>query len=247
VNGASPLTPAGRQDGLAVEVRDLSFRYPDGTPALDQVSLQVARGERLALVGPNGAGKSTLLLHLNGLLQGRGLVRICGLTVEKRNLRAVRQKVGLVFQNPEDQLFCPTRRAEVSFGPRNLGLAEDEVGARVRRSMGLVGLAGCEDRLTHRLSWGEKKRAALAAVLALGAEILVVDEPAAFLDGRGRRELIALLKDLGGTQIIATHDLALVEALCERVLVLSRGRIVAERTPRELCRDAALLEAHGLA
>jgi len=112
---------------------------------------------------------------------------------------------------------------------------------------GLVGLAGCEDRLTHRLSWGEKKRAALAAVLALGAEILVVDEPAAFLDGRGRRELIALLKDLGGTQIIATHDLALVEALCERVLVLSRGRIVAERTPRELCRDAALLEAHGLA
>ena len=233
-------------DPAAVEVEGLSFRYPDGTPALDRLSFTVCAGERVALVGANGAGKSTVLLHLNGLLEGQGRVTVCGLPVERKNFRAVRQKVGLVFQNPDDQLFCPTVYEDVAFGPRNLDLPEEQVRTRVGESLAAVGLAGFEGRSAYHLSFGQKRRAALATVLALRAELLALDEPTSFLDPKGRRQFIRLLRELGGTQIVATHDFGLVEALCDRVLVLDGGKLVAQGAPASLLRDHVLLEKHGL-
>jgi cobalt/nickel transport system ATP-binding protein len=233
-------------DPAAVEVEGLSFRYPDGTPALDRVSFTVRAGERVALVGANGAGKSTVLLHLNGLLEGQGRVTVCGLPVERKSFRAVRQKVGLVFQNPDDQLFCPTVYEDVAFGPRNLDLPEEQVRTRVAESLAAVGLAGFEGRSAYHLSFGQKRRAALATVLALRAELLALDEPTSFLDPKGRRQFTRLLQELGGTQIVATHDFGLVETLCDRVLVLDGGKLVAQGAPARLLRDHALLEKHGL-
>jgi cobalt transport protein ATP-binding subunit len=230
----------------ALLVEDLTFRYPDGTAALAGVSFTLAPGEKLALLGPNGAGKSTLLLHLNGLLRGTGRIVVGGLPLTDGNLKEVRRKVGLVFQSPDDQLFCPTVFDDVAFGPRNLGLPEEEARERATRSLAAVGLAGQEQRSAYHLSWGEKKRAALATVLSLEPEVLALDEPVAFLDPRGRRELLELLRRLGGTQLVATHDLPLAEALCTRGVVLSRGRVAAEGPVAELRADRALLEAHGL-
>jgi len=231
----------------AVEVERLSFRYPDGTQALNAASLTIREGEKVALMGPNGAGKSTLLLHLNGLLQGEGRVLVMGLPLEPRNLKSIRRKVGLVFQNPDDQLFCPNLYDDVAFGPRNLGLAEEEVRARVGRSLAAVGLSGLDGRMAYHLSWGEKRRAAIATVLALGAEILALDEPTAYLDAAGRRDLVRCLKRIGGTQILATHSFGLVEELCERVVVMVEGRVVAEGTPEAIRSQRDAAERYGLA
>jgi cobalt/nickel transport system ATP-binding protein len=230
----------------AVQIEALSYSYPDGSPALREISLTLAHGERVALVGANGAGKSTLLLHLNGILLS-GSVTICGLPVVKRNLKAIRQKVGLVFQNPDDQLFCPTIFEDVAFGPRNLQLPEHEVRRRVEAALRAVGLADSGGRSAFHLSIGEKKRAALATVLAMQPEILVLDEPTSNLDPRGRREIIQVLRDLGGTQLIATHNLDLVRALCTRVLVMRAGRIVADGAPRTVLADEEFLKANDLA
>ena len=230
----------------AVEVKALSYSYPDGTPALQGVSLKVAKGERVALIGANGAGKSTLLLHLNGILQSSA-VAVGGLPASGANLARIRQSAGLAFQNPDDQLFCPTVFEDVAFGPRNLRLAAAEVEARVRESLGAVGLAGCEKRSAFHLSIGQKRRAALATVLALRPEILMLDEPSSHLDPRGRRELGGLLKRIGGTQLIATHDLELAVELCTRAIVLEKGRVLTEGEPAKLLRDSAFLQAHGLA
>lgn len=234
----------------AVEVHGLSYRYADGTTALQEVSFSVAEGERLGLIGPNGAGKSTLLLHLNGLLPERSsstpTVHIFGTPVAAPHLEAIRAQVGLLFQDPDDQLFCPTVWEDVAFGPQQLGVRGAELTARVARAMSQVGLAGFEDRLPHHLSRGEKRRACLAGLLACEARVLALDEPTTALDPRGRRELIGLLKDLPIAQIIATHDLEFVVETCPRVLLLDKGKIVAQGPTAEILNDEPLMLAHGL-
>ena len=231
---------------LAIELKALSFSYPDGSKALQNISLAIRQDERVGLVGPNGAGKSTLLLHLNGILESPG-VTILGLPVIKSNLRTIRQAVGLVFQDPDDQLFCPTVFEDIAFGPRNLRVPAEETGRRVRESLCAVGLSGVEERGAFHLSLGQKKRAALATVLAMRPKVLVLDEPASHLDPRGRRELIALLKTIPGTMLVASHDFELVAALCGRVVVLSEGALAGDGTPEVILRDKEFLLAHGLA
>jgi cobalt/nickel transport system ATP-binding protein len=233
-----------------IGVRSLSYRYPDGHDALLDVSFTLAPGERVALIGPNGAGKSTLLLHLNGLLPDRPpstpAVTVDGLPVTEPNLREIRRSIGLLFQDPDDQLFCPTVWEDVAFGPRQLGLREPALSRLVSESLAQVGLAGFEERLPHHLSRGEKRRACLAGLLACDARALVLDEPTSDLDPRGRRELMALLSRLPVTQLIATHDLEFVVEICPRTIVLDGGRIVADGPTRRLLDDEALMLAHGL-
>lgn len=234
----------------AIDVLNLTYRYHDGPEALRDVSLHVAPGECVGVLGPNGSGKSTLLLHLNGVLPERlavdSPVRILGRSVSVANLEAIRRQVGLVFQDPDDQLFCPTVEDDVAFGPMQLGLNEEQVGARVRKSLAQVGLADFGLRATHHLSQGEKRRVCLAGVLACEPSVLVLDEPTSDLDPRGRREFKALLRQLGVTTVIATHDLELVVELCSRAIVLDRGVVVAEGPVVELLNDEELMLAHGL-
>jgi len=232
---------------VVLSLRGLSYRYPDGTEALKEVSFDLREGQRLALMGPNGAGKSTLLLHLNALLDGEGKLEVDGVTLSKATVRIIRQKVGLVFQNPEDQLFCPTVFEDVAFGPRNMGLPDIEVERRVRGSLKAVGLEGFERRNPAHLSIGEKKRAAIATVHAMRPPVFVLDEPTSNLDARGRRGVLGLLLSLGGTQIIVTHDLDLARTVCSRVLIMGGGRIVAEGPVPETLADPAKLEVWGLA
>lgn len=241
-------SPNGHQpDGaVTLAVEDLSFSYPDGHVALRGVSLQVRRGEKVALVGPNGAGKSTLMLHLNGILGGRGSIQVGGLPVSKPNLPVIRARVGLVFQNPDDQLFSPTVFDDVAFGPLHMGLPEEEVRARVARALQQVDMAGFADRLSHHLSTGEKKRIAIATVLSMDPEILVLDEPSAGLDPRARRGLINLLRDLPLTMLVSTHDMLMVRELFPRMVIMDEGRIVADGPTESLLDDVALLESHGL-
>ena len=229
-----------------IEVRGLSFAYPDGFQALRGVDLNVSPGEKVALVGPNGAGKSTLVLHLNGILRGQGEVQVCGLAVEDKNLGRIRASIGLVFQDPDDQLFSPSVREDVAFGPIYMGLTEDEVGRRVQRALASVGMPESAARVPHHLSGGEKKRIAIATVLAMEPEILVLDEPTAGLDPRGRRGLIRLLAELPQTMLVSTHDLRMVQELFLRTVVLDQGQVVADGPTAALMADAALLAAHGL-
>ncbi len=239
-NGASPQAP------LSLEVEDLHFTYPDGQVALRGVTLSVERGEKVALVGPNGAGKSTLMLQLNGILTGRGRVAVGGLALTPDNLPLIRARVGLVFQDPDDQLFSPTVFEDVAFGPLHMGYPEDEVRRRVARALEMIGMASYADRLSHHLSVGEKKRIAVATVLAMDPEILVLDEPSAGLDPRARRALIELLRELPLTMLVSTHDLLMVRELFERMVIMDEGRIVADGPTEDLLRDEALLAAHGL-
>lgn len=230
-----------------IEIQGLSFSYPDGRPALRGVNLVVYAGENVAIIGPNGAGKSTLLLHLNGILRGNSTVKLFGLTVEDKNLKEIRKKVGLVFQDPEDQLFSPTVFDDVAFGPINMGYCEPEVRRRVAEALQWVGMSGYEHRSPHHLSVGEKKRIAIATVLSLSPELLVLDEPTSNLDPRSKWGLIRLLKQLPITKIVATHDLDLVKALCQRIVILDEGKIVADSSADKILTDASLLAAHGLA
>ncbi len=211
-----------------IDIRDLHFTYPDGTPALSGVSIEVGAGESVALFGPNGSGKTTLALHLNGLLRGQGQVTVCGLTVEKKNLAAIRQKVGLVFQEADDQLFMPTVREDVAFGPLNLGLAPEEVERAVAGALEKTGLKGMEGRAPYHLSAGEKRRVALAGVLAMRPRILVLDEPTTSLDPPGRAAFLTLLDSLPQTRVIATHDIQFARSLCARAVFFDRGRIVCD-------------------
>lgn len=240
-----PAVPPGN-GRAALQIRGLNFSYPDGYTALRSVNLQVARGEKVALVGPNGAGKSTLMLHLNGILRGEGEVHIGELPVVENNLPAVRARVGLVFQNPDDQLFSPTVFEDVAFGPLHLGLAEEEVRRRVSRALEQVGMGAYGERLSHHLSLGEKKRIAIATVLSMEPEILAMDEPSAGLDPRARRGLIELLDELPQTIIASTHDMPMVRDLFPRMVIMDAGRIIADGQTEALLADAALLEAHGL-
>ncbi len=229
-----------------IDIRGLTFTYPDGTVGLREVSLSVYSGESVAIIGPNGAGKSTLLLHLNGVLRGNSSVEICGMSVKDENLKEIRKKVGLVFQDPDDQLFSLTVFDDVAFGPVNMGYPESEVVERVTRALEWVNMKGYEKRSPHHLSIGEKKRVAIATVLSLDPEILALDEPTSNLDPRSKWSLVALLRRLPVTKVIATHDLELVRALCQRVLVLDDGVVVADDTVDSVLGDVSLLRAHGL-
>lgn len=232
---------------IVLSLRGLSYCYPDGTEALKDVSFDLREGERLAVMGPNGAGKSTLLLHLNALLDGEGKLEVDGISSSKATMRIIRQKVGLVFQNPDDQLFCPTVFEDVAFGPRNMGLSDSEVQGCVSGSLKAVGLEGFEKRNPAHLSIGEKKRAAIATVHAMHPPLFVLDEPTSNLDARGRRGVLDLLISLGSTQIIVTHDLGLVRAVCSRVMIMGAGRIVTEGPVPQTLADPAKLEVWGLA
>jgi cobalt/nickel transport system ATP-binding protein len=232
----------------AIEVCDLVCGYPGGSTALRGVSCAVAAGESVAVIGPNGAGKTTLFLCLAGVLSPRsGSVRVAGLDLRDRaQRRRLPRHLGIVFQQSDDQIFNTTVFDDVAFGPLNLGLPPDEVRARVREALARVGLTGLEDRVPHHLSGGEKRRVALAGILAMRPEVVLFDEPSIYLDPRGRRELIALLHQLGGTRVIASHDLELIVQTCPRVLLLDRGELVADGPTRAVLTDAPLMEAHGL-
>lgn len=230
----------------AVEIQDLYYAYPDGTPALRGVDLLVEEGESVGIVGPNGAGKSTLLLHLNGILTGRGEVKIFGLPVIRENLREIRRRVGLVFQDPDDQLFSPTVFDDVAFGPLNMGLTREEVVEVVDQALREVGLAGLERKSAFHLSFGQKKRAALATVLSMNPDLLVLDEPSSNLDPRARRELSELLQGMKVTKLVVTHDLPFVFENCERVVVMDAGKVVADGDVFAILSDEKLLERHGL-
>lgn len=230
----------------SIEVSHLSFSYPDGHPALADVSLTIQPCEKVALVGPNGAGKSTLILHLNGILNGQGSLCVAGLPVIKENLGKVRARVGLVFQSPDDQLFSPTVYEDVAFGPRYQGLAENEVKARVDEALEVVNMQEYARRVSHHLSMGEKKRIAIATVLSMKPEVLVLDEPTAGLDPRARRSLINLLDELPLTMLVSTHDMQMVKELFPRMVVMDHGTVVADGDTLKLLNDTALLDAHGL-
>lgn len=230
---------------IAVEIEDASYVYPNGHEALSHINMKITKGERVALLGPNGAGKSTLLMLINGLYTpSKGLVRVFGELVNEKNSHEVRRKVGLVFQDPDDQLFCPTLWEDVAFGPLNMGLPPDEVKRRVSEALRAVGLHEHMDRAPHHLSVGEKKKAALATVLAMKPEILALDEPTANLDPKSRRELIDLINSLsmeGTTLIVATHDVDLVPLVANRVYVLYEGEVVAEGSVREVFSNRELM------
>lgn len=237
----------GHQVGaITLAVDNLSFHYPDGHQALNGVSLQIYRGEKVALVGPNGAGKSTLMLHLNGILGAPSPVQVAQLALTKANLPLIRARVGLVFQNPDDQLFSPTVFEDVAFGPLHMGLPEAQVRSRVNRALEQVGMSHYTERLSHHLSVGEKKRIAIATVLAMEPEILVLDEPSAGLDPRARRTLITLLRTLPLTMLVSTHDMLMVRELFPRMIIMDEGQVVADGPTEVLLEDIALLEAHGL-
>ena len=230
-----------------VEAIDLHYTYPDGTVGLKGISFRISHGESVALVGENGAGKSTLLLHLNGYLAPwQGTVRIGDYPLTKKNLNAVRRSVGMVFQNPDDQLFMPTVFDDVAFGPLNLGLAKDEVGRIVERSLETVGVAHLAKRPPYKLSQGEKRAVSIATVLAMSPDILVMDEPTSSLDPRSRRRLIELLKTFRHTKIIATHDLDMALDLCERTIILHQGRIAADGPTQKILYDEELLRSSSL-
>lgn len=233
--------------GSALDLRAVTYIYPDGTAALDGVDLAVGCGESVALLGPNGAGKSTLLLHLNGILRASsGAVSVEGIPVADDTVRAIRSRVGMVFQDPDDQLFMTTLYDDVAFGPLNMRLAPEEVDARSHEALHAVGLAEETSKPAQHLSFGQRKRAAIATVLSMRPGLLVLDEPTSNLDPRARREMIALLGSLEATKIVATHDLDLARRLCDRIVIIDAGRVVADGPTQDVLADAATLEAHGL-
>jgi cobalt/nickel transport system ATP-binding protein len=229
-----------------LELADVRYRYPTGPEALRGVTFSVAAGERVGLVGPNGAGKSTLLLAIAGFVAAAGVIRLAGHTLSRRTVRDVRRHLGLVFQDPDDQLFMPRVGDDVAFGPATMGLAAEEVHARVHEALEAVQLEGYEGRAPYHLSVGEKRRAALATVLAMRPQVLAMDEPSANLDPRGRRRLIGLLKGLPGTILVVGHDLDLILDVCSRTVVIDAGRVVADGPAATVLGDRNLMESHGL-
>jgi cobalt/nickel transport system ATP-binding protein len=230
----------------AIRAREVVYRYPNGHAALAGVTLRVDHGERVALLGPNGAGKTTFVLHLNGLLSGEGELEVAGLRVGKDTARELRSRVGVVFQDPDDQLFMPTVREDVAFGPLNMGLPRDEVETRVEESLRSVGMLHVLERAPHQLSMGERRRVAIATVLAMRPLLLVLDEPSANLDPRARRELLDVLETIDRTLLVVTHDLPFAAELCDRAVILSGGSIVGDAGCRDVLADAQLLGSHDL-
>jgi len=231
----------------ALDVRGLAFAYPDGHQALFGCDVKIERGERVALLGPNGAGKTTFVLHLNGVLApGAGRVVVGGLEVEKDNLREIRRRVGIVFQDPDDQLFMPTVFEDVAFGPRNLGLRAEEISLRVKSALAAVGMEEYATRPPHHLSFGQRRRVAVATVLAMEPEILVLDEPTSNLDPASRRELSDILRSLDLTILMVSHDLPYALELCPRSLLMSEGVIVADAGTRAILSNEKLMAANRL-
>jgi cobalt/nickel transport system ATP-binding protein len=239
----------------SLEIKDLHYSYPDGHQALHGVDLHIEEGERVALLGPNGAGKTTLVLHLNGILPpanmpgAKGTVIVGGLKADpadRKGLSEIRRRVGLVFQDPDDQLFLPTVAEDVAFGPANLGLKGDELHQRVEDALAWVGMSEVKDRAPHHLSLGQRRRVAVATVLAMNPELLVLDEPSSNLDPQARRELAGILLSLPVTMLMVTHDLPYALQLCERSVILDEGVIVADGPTREILADTALLAKHRL-
>ena len=235
------LSPGfGSAGDFMIDITNYSYTYPDGTRALKNIKLQIGAHENVALVGANGSGKTTLLLSMVGILKGEGSITVLG----ESNLKKVRGRVGLIFQNPDDQLFMPTVFDDVAFGPINLGL--DHVEQRVATALAKVGLSGYERKSPHHLSFGEKKRAAIATVLSTEPELLLMDEPSANLDPRRKRELLLLLKELPQPKVIATHDLGLALELCPRTILLNSGSVAADGDAYQILTDTLFLEAHEL-
>lgn len=229
-----------------IEVSGLSFRYPDGRWALRDINLSIAPGEKVALVGPNGAGKSTLLLHLAGILRGEGDIRVSSVPVTEATMAAIRAAVGLVFQDPNDQLFSASVYDDVAYGPIYMGLPAPEVVERVATALAAVGMHDSQDRIPYHLSEGEKKRIAMATVLSMDPEILILDEPTAGLDPQGRRGMRDLLRNLPQTMLVSTHDMRLVAEVFPRMIVIDDGRIVSDGPTEAAIHDARRMEAHGL-
>ncbi len=230
-----------------VEVKDLYFSYPDGKEALSGISFRITHGESVAIVGANGAGKSTLLMHLNGsLVPSKGEIRIGDYPVTKDNLNSVRKTVGMVFQDSDDQLFMPTVFDDVAFGPMNLGLPHDEIKERVIKTLEVVGASHLISRPTYKLSGGEKRSVAIATVLSMNPDILVMDEPSSNLDPHSRKNLIELLKGFKHTKIIATHDLDLAVDVCERTIIISNGTVSADGKSFDIFQDEAILNKSRL-
>jgi cobalt/nickel transport system ATP-binding protein len=238
-------------DGMStpiIEIEGLSYRYPDGTVALDDVDLHIHDGERVALLGPNGAGKTTLILHMNGIhLPQAGRIAVSGSLVTEDNLPGIRRRVGIVFQDPDDQLFMPTVQQDVAFGPANLGLVGAELDERVAAALASVEVADLADRPPNHLSFGQKRRVAIAGVMAMKPEILILDEPTSNLDPASRNDLTGILDGLDVTRLIVTHDLLYALEVCERSLIIDAGRIVADGPTLDILADADLLAAHRLA
>jgi cobalt/nickel transport system ATP-binding protein len=229
-----------------VEIRMLNYAYPDGTVALRNINLDIFEGASIAIIGPNGAGKSTLLLHLNGILKGDGIIKILGRQIDQKNLAEIRSRVGLVFQDPDNQLFMPTVFDDVSFGPINMGLSKEEVITRVNEALQEVDMLSASGRVSHHLSFGEKKRIAIATVLAMRPEILILDEPSSNLDPRHRRDLIHFLKKKTLTKIVATHDLDLVWEVCSEVFLIDSGKLITVGRVKDILTNKLLLEEYNL-
>jgi cobalt/nickel transport system ATP-binding protein len=230
----------------AIHAVGLSYSYPNGHPALDGIELHVDHGERVAVLGPNGAGKTTFMLHLNGLMTGSGRLEVAGVDVDQKTLAELRRRVGIVFQDPDDQLFMPTVAEDVAFGPLNMQLGPDQVRLRVAEALAAVRMEHAAERAPYQLSMGERRRVAIATVLAMRPSLLVLDEPSANLDPRARRELLDLLERIDRTMLITTHDLPLAAELCERAVILAAGRVAADGPCREILGDRELLAAHDL-
>jgi cobalt/nickel transport system ATP-binding protein len=230
----------------AIEITNLSFSYPDGTKVLTSIDLDINESETVGIIGANGAGKTTLLLHLNGILGKSPPIKIFGLPVTEKNIFKIRRKVGIVFQNPDEQLFMPTVFDDIAFGPLNMGITPDEIKSRVITALYSVGLAGYEQKISHHLSSGEKKRVALATILSMEPDILVLDEPTSNLDPATRREFIDLLKKFNHTKIIAGHDMDMIKQLCTRVIVMNKGIIAAIDTPDNIFNNTDLLKQNRL-
>lgn len=229
-----------------IKIRELFYTYPDKKNALNGVDLEVYEGESLGIIGPNGAGKSTLLMHLNGVLTGKGSIVVCGLEVKEDNLANIRSKVGLVFQEPDHQLFMPNVFDDVAFGPMNMLLDKKDIELRVKEALLEVDMFEFADRPSHHLSIGEKKRVSIATVLSMKPQILALDEPSSNLDPKHRRDLIRILNKSSLTKIIASHDLELILDTCSRVVLLDKGRIIASGEPSRVLSDKFLLESHSL-
>jgi cobalt/nickel transport system ATP-binding protein len=231
----------------ALELSELTFSYPDGRQVLNNVNLQINKGERVALLGPNGAGKTTLVMHLNGiLLSDQGIVKVAGIKVDKENLFEVRKRVGLVFQDPDDQLFMTTVRDDVAFGPSNIGIQGEELNKVVDYALDQVKMKEFADRPPHHLSFGQRRRVAVATVLAMKPDILVLDEPSSNLDPASRRELAEILLNLDVTIFMVTHDLPYALEICPRAAILNNGKIVADGNTRDLLGDEELMESNRL-
>lgn len=233
-------------ESIAVQINNLRYAYPDGNAALNGITLSIKENESVALIGPNGAGKSTLILHLNGILAGSGTIRIFDMEAIKSNLKEIRRIVGIVFQDPEDQLFCPTVYEDVAFGPRNMGIAENEVDERVKETLSKLGLNGFERRSAHHLSFGEKKRVSIATVLSMNPRIMIFDEPTANLDPAAQQALMGTIKALNCTKIIVTQDMPAAAELCERLIIMNKGLIAADGKTLDILSNDELLGQNGL-